>query len=215
MRPKADAYALIAGILGMFVTLALHPTGHEVLAPGPAGERAALIGVVAHGIAIATLPLLLFGFLGFSRRPGSGGALSELAYICYALGCVAVLVAAAASGFVTTGVLRHIIAGNEGAKNLLKMLFAYTGVWNQAFAGIHLVATSAAVVLWSIGILRRRVFGAGVGAFGLLVGGATLAAYLAGFLTLNLHGFGLMLLAQAAWTLWIAALLLRAPASVS
>ena len=193
----------------MIVTLAAHPTGRDVLVPGGAGDHAARIGVFAHAVAIASVPLLLFGLLGLTRRLRSESALAELAYVAYALGCVAVVCAASFSGFVATGVARQIVAGNEGGREVVKALFAYTGVLNQAFANVHLVATSAAILLWSIAILRDRSFPAGVGTLGAIVGAASLLGSLSGHFRMTLHGLLVLVVTQGVWTIWIALLLRR------
>jgi hypothetical protein len=159
---------------------------------------------VSHSIAIAGLPLLLLGFWGLSRRLGWESAPVRLAFATYALAAVAVLDAAVMSGFVSTGMAMSIRAETaEGAK-LLQSLFAYTFVLNQAFAKVYTVASSAAIALWSLRAIRLGGGWRAPGIFGLLAGAAPAAGVLASALPLNVHGFGMVVLVQAVWTLWIA-----------
>lgn len=195
----------------MLVTLATHPTGRDVLASGGAGDHAARIGVFAHGIAIASLPLLVFGFLGLTRRLRSEAAMAELALVVYALGCVAAFGAATMSGFVATGMARRILATDEGGRAIVRALFGYTGVLNQAFAGVHLVAWSGAILLWSIAILRGRVLPIGVAVLGVVVGVSSLLGALTGHFRMTLHGLAVLVLTQGVWTIWIALHLRRDP----
>jgi hypothetical protein len=55
------------------------------------------------------------------------------------------------------------------------------------------------IVLWSASILKSRSLAPGVAIYGLLVGPAIVLAVLSGHLRLNVHGFGLVVLAQAVW----------------
>jgi hypothetical protein len=79
------------------------------------------------------------------------------------------------------------------------MVFDYNHRLNQAFARTYVVASSAAIVLWSASILRSRSLAPGVAIYGLLVGPAILLAVVSGHLRLDVHGFGLIVLPQAVW----------------
>ena len=72
----------------------------------------------------------------------------------------------------------------------------YTGLWNQGFAKVYLVASCAAIVLWSVAILRGASMPRGAAIAGLVLAGAILLAFFAGHLGLDVHGFGIMTLAQ-------------------
>ena len=80
-----------ASALALLATMALHPTGHDVLRSG--GGKAA----VSHSIALISVPLALYGFLILTRRLGG---LALLAFITWAAGAMAVINAAVLSGFV-------------------------------------------------------------------------------------------------------------------
>jgi hypothetical protein len=202
---RSDAAALVAGALATLVTMALHPRGGEALRDGETLSRAGVAAVVSHSIALAGVPLLLLGFWGLSRRLGWDSALVRLAFVTYSLGSAAVVNAALMSGLVAPGVALSIRAASPEGSPVVQSFFAYTFVLNQSFARVYVVASSAAVVLWSVRGLRLGAPWRGAGVFGALAGAAVAAAVVSGALPLNVHGFGHVVLLQSAWTIWMAA----------
>ena len=77
---------------------------------------------------------------------------------------------------------------------------------NRAFAGVHVVASSVAIILWSFSMLRQARW---LAVLGMVIGVLTLGAFASGHLTLNVHGFGMIAFAQALWTSCVAVLLYR------
>jgi len=57
----------------------------------------------------------------------------------------------------------------------------------------------AMLALFSAAILRTRVLPRWIGAYGAILGPATIVALAAGHLRLDVHGFGLVVLLQSAW----------------
>ena len=212
MNPrKFDGVALALGTFAMLVTMATHPSGGsgQTLRDGESLSRVGVAAVVSHSIGIAALPLLLLGFWGLSRRLGWESGPVRLAFAAYALATAAVLNAAIMSGFVATGVAMSIRPETaEGAKAVAG-LYAYTFVVNQGFAKVHVVASSAAIVLWSLRMIRLRGGWRAAGIFGLVAGALPAAGVLASALPLNVHGFGMVVLLQSAWTFWIASRMAR------
>jgi uncharacterized membrane protein YvlD (DUF360 family) len=215
---RIDGVALALGTFAMLVTMAAHPRGGsgQSLRDGESLSRAGVAAVVSHSIGIAALPLLLVGFWGLSRRLGWESAPVRLAFAAYALATAAVLNAAVMSGFVATGVAMSIRPETAEVAKAVAALYAYTFVLNQGFAKVYVVASSAAIVLWSLRGIRLGGGWRAAGIFGLLAGAVPAAGVLASALPLNVHGFGIVVLVQAAWTLWIATRLMsdRAQATV-
>ena len=71
---RKGGIALIGSMAVLVFVMVLHPTAHDLLAPGKL-ERVALINATLHGIAIAVLPVLFLGSLSLTR-----GSLSESAF---------------------------------------------------------------------------------------------------------------------------------------
>jgi hypothetical protein len=193
----AGGAALIAGAGMMLATMAFHPSGRAILRD-PSGAVAWLSAGV-HGLALAAMPMLLYGAVVLTRRLATRGALPELALCFHAIGAVAGLLAALASGFVSTGLLARAAGETGAAREGTLLLARYGGLLNQASARVLVGMGSAAILLWSIAILRTARLPRAAGMVGIAIAGATLALLLAGRLRLDVHGFGAVVLGQAVW----------------
>lgn len=210
-RSSIYGAALIAGAAGMVVTLVFHPTAHDLFAPaGAAARRGAALAVATHALALASTPVLFFGFLGLSRRLGPDRPLVSAALVAYAFGAVAVTSAAVASGLVAPALTGQMLTADEATRDALHRIFSYNGLLNQGFAKVHVVASSCAVLCWSAAAFRLGGFARVVAAFGCAVGAISLAAFFAGRLRLDVHGFGLFVFAQSAWVILAGVFLYRA-----
>jgi len=206
-RDVASGILLIVGAATGILVMSLHPTAHTLLQPGAFAHLAHLNGVV-HGLALAAVPALVLGLVGLTRRL-AWSELGVAALVVYAFASVAVTSAAVASGFVATDVIGHMMEAEGGARDVYHALMEYTGMINQAFAKVYVVATSVAFFLWSASILKSRLLPRAVGHAGVIVAGAVLLAFFGGKLRLNVHGFGIVVFLQAVWLIWIGILLCR------
>jgi hypothetical protein len=190
------------------ITMSLHPVaGPHPITPEQF-EKLATLMIGVHVLAIAGIPFSFLGALALTRHLDSPGRLALVALAIYSLGLVAVMIAPAISGLVGTEIIRHVIergAESEQWRTLMK----YNFLINQAFAKIFVVASCSAVALWSLTIVLRRVFPVALGIFGLLLGPALIIAMMAGGLSLDAHGFGLIIFSQAIWFIVAGILLLR------
>lgn len=202
--------ALIASVAGLLVTAAFHPTGHQVLASAESLERLLHVTVATHALALASVGLSLHGLVGLSRHLGMARLDVTAALTAFAMAVMGVICAATASGFVAPELARSIFAAEEPTRPVWRQFFLYNGYFNQGFAKFHTVASSAAIVLWSIALLRTG-FGRAAGWVGCLVGMSVAGALLSGHLPLNVHGFGLVTIAQGIWFSWVGVLLIWSP----
>jgi hypothetical protein len=187
-RDKSGGIALIAGAVGFIITMALHPTGRELLAPGRLAPVSRMV-VGVHALALVSLPIAFFGTLILSRRLDAVGAL-----IAYAFASVAVMNAA-----IFSGLLAPAIASRMSDSDTWRVAFSYNGMLNQAFAFVYVVASSAAIILWSIAILRRRTLPRGIGIAGCVLGPLILVVLFTHLIGLDVHGFGAIALGQSLW----------------
>lgn len=201
------ALALVAGSLAGLLIMALHPTGGDIAAD-PSGH-ALMIAKAVHWLGIIAQPLLLAGTLHLTLKLRSRAPLAIGAFVFYAVGGIAVVFAAAASGIVSPGVMEGMHGSGEGATLAMENYAHYTFLWNQAFAGIYVVLSGIAVALWSIAILRGRELPAALGAYGLVLGVALVIGLASGHLSLGVHGFGLVILGESIWFIWSAVVLWR------
>lgn len=195
---RMSGWALIAGSAASIITMSLHPTGHDLFAPGQFHSTARL-GVAVHALALVSLPVLFLGGCGLSRRLASANRLAFAALITYGFALVAVMNAAIFSGLVAPGVASRIIDAEPTAADAWRIAFRYNGDLNQAFALVFVVASSVAILLWSLAILRSANLARGLGTYGCILAPIAMLAVLSGHLRLDVHGFGAIILGQAIW----------------
>jgi hypothetical protein len=196
--------------------MALHPTGHVAAAQL---EPMIRMLILVHAFALACVPVLFLGSWGLSRRFVSPSRVGTIGLVLYTFALLAVANAAIADGLVQPGVFRQTVAsaGSPTAIDSWRMLSRYTFYWNQAYAQVFVAASSAAILAWSIGILRSGILARGLGIYGCIVGPLTVLALFSGHLPLDAHGFGIVMLGQSAWFAIAGILLWNAegPASVA
>ena len=205
-RDTVSGIVLMAGAVAGIVVMGLHPTMHRHMSP-EAYDATVRLSWFVHGLALTATPLVFLGMLGVARRLG-GSDLAIAGLVAVGVGGVAVMLAAVANGFVVPGVLARIVAA-EGS-NIPHAFVAYTGLWNQAFAKVHLVAYSVGVLLWSAAILAARdrlAFARFAGVIGLLIGLGTLLAFATGQFQLDVHGSRLVAFPRSAWMIGLGILL--------
>lgn len=205
---RIGGWALIGGTLLSLVTMAMHPTGADLLRDH---DTFAPRVVTAHGIALAALPLMFLGALTLRRRLAASGApdAADGGLVLHGFASVAVLIAAVASGLLAPMVAGRILRADGAEAEMARALFAYNGMLNHGFATIYVAATALAMGVWSLAVLRTRALARGLAWLGLLVGGALVAITLLGRLRLDVHHFGMIVVAQGAWFVWAGAGLLK------
>lgn len=205
---RKGGLALIAGTVGFLITMSLHPTGHDLVAPGQLARMTHLT-VAVHSLALASVPVLFLGAFALTRRLASPDRLAIGALVIYSFAGVAGVNAAVAGGLVSPGLVRQMLDATSPDRETWDIVLHYNGYLNQAFAQIYVVASSVAIVLWSAAILRNRALARGVAIYGCLAAPLIVLALLAGHLRLNVHGFGLVVLSQAVWFITVGVLLSR------
>ncbi len=211
---KLSGLGLIAGSVGMIMTMSLHPTGHDLFVPGRLGA-VALLTRATHGLALASLPAVFLGAMGLARRLGWNERASVAALVLYGFGLAAVMNAAVASGLVAPEIGRRIVEGDAVSGEVWRMAFRYNGLVNQGFATVFVVASSIAILLWSVVMVRRVALWRSVGIYGCIFGPLTVLAVLSGHVGLDVHGFGAIVLGQAIWYVIVGAALWRGASDTS
>ena len=200
---RSAALALTAGSLAGLVTMALHPTGRDAVRVASSGGTNALATAV-HWLAIVAQPLVLAGALALTLRLRERRDLAVGAYVFFALGSVAVIFAAVASGFLAPGVLRGLGEADAPTRALMMSALHYTSLLNQAFAAVYVVLSALAILLWSSAILAGRELSRGLAVYGLVLGALLIVGVLSGHLRLGIHGFGGVVIGQGVWMVWAA-----------
>ena len=205
---RLGGIALIVGAVSGMITMSLHPVaGAHPITPAQF-EKLATLMIGVHVLAIAGIPFSFLGALALTRRLDSPSRLALAGLVIYGLSLVAVMIAPAISGLVGTEILRHVIergAESEQWRTLMK----YNFLINQAFAKIFVVASCSAVALWSLAIVKSHAMPVALGIYGLLLASVSVIALICGALSLDAHGFGLVVFSQAVWFIVAGILLLR------
>ncbi len=208
-RDRMSALIIGGGSLLMAPVMAHHPTAHgETLSTvvDSLVSGAAFNGLV-HGVLVAVIGMLAIGYAGFA----DGLAYPRLARagrMAYFAGALALGTAGLINGFATPDLAAALAPRDAAALAAGRPVFDALWALNQAFAAAGVVAISVAILLWAITLVRQGGLGRWVGAAGALASAACLVALIGGWLTLDVHGFGLFVLVQAVWGLAVAALML-------
>lgn len=211
-RDRLGGTAMIAGAIMAFVTMGLHPTGHDV-ARDPVFQGA--LNVAVHALVLFAAPLAFYGCFVLTRRLSEGSPLAELALAFYGASAVATMMAATASGLLAPGLIAAVQTADVGAAAAAQAVLHYNGSLNQAFAKLIVAASSVAIGLWSLVILRSGLMRRGTGILGCIVSAVALLALLSGRLRLDIHGFGAVVIVQGVWLLMIGFELRRTGASAT
>lgn len=207
---KLSGAALIAGVVGMLVTAAIHPHGAHGATSPEALQHLMRLAIGVHALAIASVWLTLVGLIALSRQLGIGRVDVFAALAAYGMAVAAVLVAAAASGFIAPELIASITSADEATRPGWQQLLAYNSHLNGAMAKVHVAGSSVAILLWSIAMWRTR-FAKVLAIVGFIVPLAGLAVIFNGGLHMSVHDLAHLVLAQSVWMVWAAVLLIRRP----
>ena len=204
--------ALIAGSLGGILTMAIHPTGTASLTAEQVAHLSIASGA-AHSIAMVSVLLMFLGACGLAQRTAAADRISFAAIVTYGFACVAVVIAAAASGFIVPGIVKHMVRDVPAAAHQWQIVIDGVFQINQAFARIYSVAASMAIILWSVSALRSRGLGHGVAIYGCVVAPLIILGIGIGHLRLDVHGMTVVWLGQAIWFILVGSQLCSRPTS--
>ena len=211
---RGGAVALILGSIAYIALMAVHPThagGVPVL-----GHLS--LSALVHGTALATAPVLAFGYVALAARLGFDRAIPVLGLAFALLGIVFGMLAGTMSGLIIPEIMqaahvtRHAGAAPVDPVALQAQLQGaanYTVWLNRSFAQVHYAMFSVAMILWCVAWAGRGLAGWVVRGLGLLIGLAILAWQISGMSNLEAgHGALIVTLGQSLWALMASSLLL-------
>ena len=201
-HPSRVSAALIVGMVGSLVVMALHPVGSDVVAAAAAGQRDVMARAI-HALAIGIQPLLLAGYLGLALMLPNRD-LATLGLVAYAVGTTAVVGAATLSGLVITPLLESTVTATGAAREMILAQIRFAFLFNQSLTKVFVALGGASIACWSLAMRGDPRFPAAVRWLGAVVAVVGVGGILAGRLALDVRGFGLIVLGQAAWTCWVA-----------
>jgi hypothetical protein len=190
--------ALIVGSAGGLATMAVHPTGGGA-ANEAAYQHLVSISGIAHSMGIMSVAILFLGACGLTVRLLAADRLAFAALVAYGVAAIAALVAAAISGFIEPALMLRMVRDTAAAQPQWRIVIDSFFQINQTFGRMFAMAASVAVALWSLAALRNGGLGRGIATYGTLVGPLVIIGVSVGHLRMDVHGFGLIVLAQAIW----------------
>ncbi len=205
---RSAAFALVFASIAGLTAMAFHPSGQDVLRSAAAGTSNFRTAAV-HSLALAAQLLVLAGTLALTLRLRVRRDLSIAAYIVFAVASFAVIIAGVASGFLAPSVLRGYAEADEATRAVMLNALHFTGRINRTFAQVGTTLSGIAILLWSLAMLLGQELSRSLAIFGTLLGVALALGIVTGYWQVNLLGFGMVVLAQGTWFVWVAVLLWR------
>jgi hypothetical protein len=204
--------ALIVSVVGLLITAHIHPTGFHGAASADAMEHVMRVNVGAHALALVSIWLSLIGLIGLSRHLGIGRPEIIAAMAAYVMAVMAAMSAAIVSGFIMTELARSTIGADESARAGAQLLSTYSHHLNGAYAKVHVAASSLAILLWSVAMLRAR-FSRVLPFVGFISLVPPAMVLFSGRFHMDVHDLLHVVIAQGVWLAWSGVLLLRRTAS--
>jgi hypothetical protein len=166
-----------------------------------------LVNGVVHGSLIALLAVLAAGYSVLTTR--IDGVLARMALVSFGLGVVCGTAAASINGLIMPQFV--LAAARKSSVDLesIRPILDFCHAANQVCSRIWIVAAAAAVLLWSLALLKRSGPARTVGVLGALLGLTPLAALALGYLPMDVHGVLGFIVTQTIWSVAVGVLLIR------
>lgn len=207
---RAGGVLLVAATLLSILAMAHHPTAGATDIRGAIDQLKGMADHAAwiHGILIGLMLLVFCAYTEYALQRGIERPLVRIGLVFYGAGTVAMIGAAAVSGWVTAKAAGLVPTPTDQDLHTLALFINFSHVFNQALANLGAVAMSGGILAWGLGLVHDKGWARVVGGIGILAGIAPAAALLMGGLHLDVHGMMLVILVQAAWNLAVGALLI-------
>lgn len=206
LKEQKDAgFALIIGSVLMILTMVLHPVGgnfNHLL-------RIVTIGIVAHSIAIMSVPFVAYGFWGFTQRLNAAPFLSKIGFSIMFFALIAAMIAAATNGIVLMDFVKSYEDASDATIDSLRPFFVFIRSFNHAFDYIFMVGVCLSILCWSFAIVKTKAMFAWVGYYGILLNVIAAILFLSNYELLHLSGFRMFVFGIVSWILIVGVLLIK------
>ena len=190
---------MLAGILGAAV-IAFHPAaqGTDIEARLRSLVTISALSMHVHMAMIASVTCIWLSLAYLAKHWPSNGWV-WIAVRLYSVGASAMLGAALISGFITGTYLQRALPVVSVPQDALPpLLLAFSA--NQVLAGFGTLFMSAAIAVWSMALVRARErLVQACGFYGIVAGAACVMAYAGGFLSLDVAGMAIVVVAHCMW----------------
>ena len=208
-QDRISGLALIVGSLGAIVTMVLHPIGGSLRTDAVRLADITTAARAVHILAIVSFCVQVFGFLGLCQALGMSRARVRAGLVAFALGWIAVIGAAIASGLLAPALIEQYQDIDATERAAMHIVYDYNAWINHTLAWIFVWSTSIGMLLWSLATLGYDRWWKATSVLGLIVGGTGLLMTFAGWIRLDVHGFGMVILGYSAWVVAVGILLCR------
>lgn len=200
-RDRISGIAIIVSCLMAIVTMVLHPIGGDLRTDIDHLQRIAAVAFWIHALALASIGVQVFGFLGLRRVLGPDRALVRAGLVAFAIAWVAVFGAAMSSGMLGPEIISHYADLPEAERAAMHVLWEYNFMINQALDKVWVTGTCLGAVLWSAAMWGRDRWWRSTAVLGFLVGSVGLLGLAGGDLRMNITGVGLFIGGFSVWAI--------------
>jgi hypothetical protein len=220
---RLGGIAMIAGQLGLILTLSLHPSGK--ISPADVDHMVRKL-LAVHSIALAGLPFMILGALSLARALASPNRLSIAAFVFYSFAVAAMLSGIVVDGLVMPRLLPHLAEAAQataasaahGSASVpastsgdpWRALLKYNGYLDMAFVQVSLIASAAAILIWSLVMVFGKKLSRPAGIYGLVLGAIVIIGVFSGALGAE-HALMIIVFGQATWFLIVGGMLCAQP----
>ena len=210
-RSAGIAIATAAIVSTIFVALDRSGGGNNPLEILQGIARLQGLKELVHAVAIASVCAFAFGYATLARRLGLQGPLVLAGLTTYLIGCIAMIGATITDGFVTTHIAMDAITGTPERVAFAYNLIRYAGVALNDMARLGWLLQAVGTLAWSAALVQQRGFHRTAGVVGVL-SSLLVIVLIAGSATyMTMTSLLSVLVAQLAWNVAAAVLLVRKP----
>lgn len=202
---KLSGISLLLGSVLMTLTMVLHPVGGS---PGHLLRLYNMI-IVSHSLALLCLPFIAFGFYGLAKSLFTPSRISYLAFTIIIFGLFASMIAATINGLTLPLFLSANADKLDTEASSVQMILSYGFSINKPMSYIMIIASTLAIAIWSLVIIKTANFPKWFGYFGIALVGTILLSLLLKANLIHLFLFRMYLLGLIAWIVLAALLLMN------
>ncbi len=202
---RSAGLSLLIGSFLMIVTMVLHPVG------GDFEHLLAIVnmGIIAHAIALFSIPFVAYGYWGIMTRLKEAVFLSRVGFSFMSFGLIAVMIAATLNGLVLMQFVTSYAEADPQVIANLKPVFRYNHFFNLANDYIFMTAVGVSTLFWSIALIQTRKFPVWVGVLGIALVALAFLTVIAGHVYTDVSGFRIFIFGTTAWTMVMGWYLMR------
>ena len=203
---QVSGYNLIIGALLLIVAMTFHPSGGSI----ENIVRTKVSFMLAHSLAIVSLPFVGFGFYGLSSALVSRSKMSFLALSISIFGLIAAMIAGSVNGFALPLFLAKVTQQKFDVATVTSII-RYGSYINIAMDYICLGFISLAIAVWSVIIIKNMKYLKWLGYYGVAILLCGLISAANGYNLAGLFLFRIVVFAILSWIILAAYKVLLKP----